>query len=201
MTEVTSVKIDDSALVIRSQQGDSSAMESLILRYQDRIYNVILKMCSNSHDALELTQETFVKVIENIDRFEQRSSFYTWVFRIAVNLTLNYCKKRVKLGFRSLDSQADAVGGHEDLILKDALFNKKAVDPEVMAQCHELQSLILGAIMKLDEDHRAVIVLRDIEGMDYGSIATVLEIELGTVKSRISRARANLRDILKAVVQ
>ena len=200
MTEAMRVKIDDSALVERSQQGDSSAMETLILRYQDRIYNSILKICSNSHDASELTQETFVKVIENIDKFEQRSSFYTWVFRIAVNLTLNYCRKKVKLGFKSLDSQI-ASGGHEGQMLKDAVYNNKAVDPETVAQCHELQTLILGAIMQLDDDHRAVIVLRDIEGMNYAGIAQVLEVELGTVKSRISRARANLRDILKAVVQ
>ena len=78
-------------------------MERLIIKYQDRIYNVILKMCQNEDDAAELTQDTFVKVIEKIGSFQGRSGFYTWVFRIAVNLTLNFCSRRVRLGFESLE--------------------------------------------------------------------------------------------------
>ena len=107
MIEASNVKIDDAVLVERCRRGDSTAMERLILRYQNRIYNVILKMCANTDDAAELTQETFVKVIENIDKFEGRSGFYTWAFRIAVNLTLNYCQRSVRLGYRSLDADDD----------------------------------------------------------------------------------------------
>ena len=85
------INIDDSELVRQCKQGDSVAMERLILKYQNRIYNVILKICADPDDAAELTQETFVKIIENIDKFQGKSKFYTWAFRIAVNLTLNYC--------------------------------------------------------------------------------------------------------------
>ena len=107
MTEAANISVDDTILVEQCRQGDSAAMQRLILKYQNRIYNTILKICANPDDAAELAQETFVKVIENIDKFQGRSSFYTWVFRIAVNLTLNYCKRSVKLGFRSLDAEDD----------------------------------------------------------------------------------------------
>ena len=107
MTEAAKIDIDDAVLVERCRRGDSSAMERLIIKYQDRIYNIILKMCANADDAAELTQETFVKVIENISDFEGRSGFYTWVFRIAVNLTLNYCQRGSRLAFRSLDAESD----------------------------------------------------------------------------------------------
>ena len=90
------VSMDDTSLVKKCQHGDSDAMEQLILKYQNRIYNVILKICADPDDAAELTQETFVKVIENIDKFEGKSRFYTWAFRIAVNLTLNYRQKNSK---------------------------------------------------------------------------------------------------------
>ena len=103
--EKHNINIDDSALVQQCQKGDSQALETLIIKYQGRIYNVILKICANPDDAAELTQETFVKVMENLDKFARRSSFYTWIFRIAVNLTLNYCKRKVKLGFRSLEAE------------------------------------------------------------------------------------------------
>ena len=98
------VRIDDAKLVEQCRRGDSAAMERLILKYQNRIYNIILKICANPDDAAELTQETFVKIIENLNKFECRSSFYTWAFRIAVNLTLNYCQRNAKLALRSLDA-------------------------------------------------------------------------------------------------
>ncbi|MHC4418415.1 MAG: RNA polymerase sigma factor [Planctomycetota bacterium] len=99
-SETANISVDDAVLVDGWRRGDSAATERLILKYQNRIYNVIMRMCANAHDAAELTQDTFVKIIENIDKFEGRSSFYTWAFRIAVNLTLNYCQRSVKLGLK-----------------------------------------------------------------------------------------------------
>jgi len=192
---------DDAVLVERCRRGDSAAMEHLILKYQDRIYNVILKICANADDAAELTQETFVKVIENIDKFQGRSGFYTWAFRIAVNLTLSYCKRSVKLGFSSLDAGDDGHNWQAREALKKFLRNDSSPDPAAVAQNKELYELIMKALMKLDGGQRAVVVLRDIEGMNYAHIAEVLDIELGTVKSRLSRARSNLREILEAVLQ
>ena len=194
-----SISINDSVLVEKSQGGDTVAMERLILKYQNRIYNVIMKMCGNADDAAELTQETFVKVIESIDKFKGRSSFYTWLFRIAVNLTLNHCQRSAKMATRSLDAEESRSDSQAGSMLKDFLSDDGAVDPAVLAQRKELCGLAMQAILKLDEPQRAVMVLRDIEGMNYAQIADVLNIELGTVRSRLSRARGHLRELLEAM--
>lgn len=165
-------------------------MSHLIVKYQDRIYNTILKICNNSDDAAELTQDTFVKVMENITAFRGKSSFYTWLFRIAVNETINFCRRRFKVPTQSLESGA-AAG-----VLTDTPEN----DPAKLAQQKEVVKLLTDAIGRLDEDHRVVLILRDIEQMSYEQIAEVLELELGTVKSRLSRARAQLRQLLETVL-
>ncbi len=201
MTERVNINIDDTVLVERCKNGDLAAMEVLILRYQNRIYNVILKMCANADDAAELTQDTFVKVLENINKFEGRSSFYTWAFRIAVNLTINHCKRSVKLGFHSLDIGDDEKSQQAQRALKDFLCDNKTPDPATVVHNRELCELTVKALIKLDDDQRTVVVLRDIEGMNYAQIANVLDVELGTVKSRLSRARANLRDILGDIIR
>lgn len=194
-----SINIDDSVLVQRSQTGDLEAMERLILKYQGRIYNVILKMCGSTDDAAELTQETFVKVIESIEKFKGRSSFYTWVFRIAVNLTLNYCQRNAKMATRSLDTEENESDSQAGKGLKEFLSDNSAADPAILAQRRELCDLAKQALLTLEEPQRAVMVLRDIEGMNYAEIAEVLNVELGTVRSRLSRARSHLREILEAM--
>jgi len=200
-SETANIKIDDAVLVERCRRGDSAAMERLILKYQNRIYNIILKMCANVDDAAELTQETFVKVIENIDKFKGKSSFYTWAFRIAVNLTLNYCQRSAKPGFRSLDAEADERNSQAKVQLKEFLSDDSSPDPAGVAQNRELWQIVVKSLTKLDDAQRAVVVLRDIEGMSYAQIAEVLNVELGTVKSRLSRARSNLREILETMVR
>ncbi len=197
--KAASINIDDSVLVQRSQTGDTAAMERLILKYQNRIFNVIMKMCGNTDDAAELTQETFVKVIESIDKFKGRSSFYTWLFRIAVNLTLNYCQRNAKIATRSLDAEQTESDNQTGQVLKEFLHDDSAIDPAVLAQRRELCDLAMQAMLQLEEPQRAVMVLRDIEGMNYAQIADVLNIELGTVRSRLSRARSHLREILEAM--
>jgi RNA polymerase sigma-70 factor (ECF subfamily) len=196
------VKINDAVLIEQYQKGDSAALERLVLKYQNRIYNVILKMCADHDDAAELTQETFVKVIENLDKFEGRSSFYTWTFRIAVNLTLNYCQRNSKVAFMSLDAEQDQQNDNKvRQALKDFLSDDSSPDPAAEVQNKELYRIAAKALVGLDEAHRAVIVLRDIEGMSYARIAEVLDIEIGTVRSRLSRARSKMREILEAILR
>ena len=192
---------DDGPLIRRSLQGDSAATEQLIRRYQNRIYNVVLKICSDVDDAAELTQETFVKILENLDRFESRSSFYTWAFRIAVNLTLNHCQRNARLAVRSLDSECEQCDSRAKLALKEFLSDDSSPDPAVVAQNKELHEVAIEALNNLDEAQKAVVVLRDIEGMSYARIAETLGIEIGTVRSRLSRARTKLRDILEAILK
>ena len=198
MGQALRINSEEDVLVEQCRNGDSRAMETLIIKYQDRIYNVILKICGNNDDAAELTQDTFVKVLQNIDKFQSRSSFYTWAFRIAVNLTINYCKRKVKLGLKSIDTQIDGNSEQTKKTLKALLKDDKSADPAAVAENKELADLILTAVMQLDDAHRTVVVLRDIEGMNYAQIADILDVNLGTVKSRLSRARSQLREIMEA---
>ncbi len=193
------ISLDDSTLVRRCQRGDSDAMSCLIVKYQDRVYNIILKICQNHDDAAELTQDTFVKVLENISSFRGKSSFYTWLFRVAVNHTLNYCKRRFKLSPVSLDAENDQFEEGKGK-LAAVLADPNGVDPAVVAQQKELSLIIVNLIGQLQQEHRVVLVLRDIEQMSYAEIAEVLRIETGTVKSRLSRARTKLRELLETVL-
>ena len=194
------VNIDEVAILARARDGDTEAMEQLILKYQGRIYNAILKICANKDDASELTQDTFVKAIEKIDDFQGKSSFYTWIFRIAVNHTLNYCKRKFKLGFDSLDRPVGSDSEQGTRALKEFLADSASPDPVALTQNKEIYELVAVAIAKLGSDQRAVVVLCDIEGMNYAQIADVLEVGLGTVKSRLARGRKNLREILDTVL-
>ncbi len=200
-SEMANIDIADTILVERCRQGDSAAMERLILKYQNRIYNVILKICANPDDAAELTQETFVKVIESVDRFKGKSSFYTWAFRIAVNLTLNYCQRGAKLRLKSLDAIGQEQDSQAGQALKEFLIDDNISDPAMEAQNKELWEIVVKSLMELDEEHRTVVVLRDIEGMNYAQIADVLRIKLGTVRSRLSRARSKLKEIMETTLQ
>jgi RNA polymerase sigma-70 factor, ECF subfamily len=195
------IRSGDVLLIEQFRRGDVAAAGQLFGKYQNRIYNVVLKICSDPDDAAELTQEAFVKILENLGKFEGRSSFYTWAFRIAVNLTLNYCQRNAKLAVRSLDSEVEQCGGRAKQALKELLSDDSSPDPETLAQNRELHEIAMAALNKLDEAQKAVLVLRDIEGMSYARIAEVLGINVGTVRSRLSRARAKLRDILEAILR
>ena len=195
------IRFEDISLVEKARQGSSEAMDRLIVKYQGRIYNTILRICANPDDAAELTQDAFVKVLEKINDFRGQSSFYTWLFRIAVNLTLNYCKRRKKLAIRSLDEQKQGQEYEAAVQLKSFLADDSSPDPAELAEKKELCELVYIALARLDDSQRAVVVLRDIEGMNYSQISETLDIELGTVKSRLSRARDNLRKIFRAVLK
>jgi RNA polymerase sigma-70 factor (ECF subfamily) len=191
------ISIDEAALVSQAMVGNMAAIEKLILKYQDRIYNTVLKLCGNEADAAELAQDSFVKAIQSLKDFRAESSFYTWLFRIAVNHTLNFCKKNNRLNFESLQNEIDE---ETEKQLKDYLVDNKSVEPSELASKKEVNSLIIKALEKLEPQQRAVIVLRDIEQMSYNDIAHTLNMEIGTVKSRIARGRKNIREIIEAAI-
>lgn len=188
------VRLEDAVLVGRVREGDMDAFGLLVTKYQDKVYNTCWRMCGHAEDARDLTQEAFFRALQSIAAFKGHSGFYTWLFRIAVNLVLSH---RRKAGYRRTVSleQGD---GHEDRTesLRERLADGSTPSPAGRVMAAELRESVETALEALDPDHRAVIVLRDVEGFDYAEIARVLEIAPGTVKSRLHRARAALRERL-----
>ncbi|MEW6249761.1 MAG: sigma-70 family RNA polymerase sigma factor [Planctomycetota bacterium] len=181
----------DAELVCQAQRGRSAAFGELVARYQDRVFNVCYRMCHNHADALDLTQSAFLKALEALPRFESRANFYTWLFRIAVNLAISRRRDATRRGAAPLDEAAHCNGR-----LPDGLERRpERVDEELERQ--ELHARVVWALQQLDEEFRAAVILKDIEELDYAAIAEVLEVPIGTVKSRIHRGRLMLRDLLR----
>lgn len=186
------VPLEDIELVEQVCSGETSAYARLVTKYQDRVFNSCWRICGNLEDARDLTQDAFLKALENIGSFRRQSSFYTWVFRVAVNLSLSHLRKTKRRRTVSLDdelgdrqTQADALS----LRMKPTTVD----DASDTAGDKEVHSRLLHALHELDDEFRAVVVLRDMEGLDYGEIGEILDVPRGTVKSRLHRARMALR--------
>lgn len=195
---VASDAFEDAALLAACRKGQMAAFGTLVERYQDRVFNAILRMCGNRDDAEELCQEAFVKALENLSRFREDSRFYTWLFRIAVNLTISRRRRGGRVKFHSLERLA---GRDEELPRpRDMLPDGREKNPaEVVAQ-DDVHERVLQELAELDDEFRAVVVMRDVEGMDYDQIAEVLKIPHGTVKSRLYRARLLLQERLRGLI-
>ncbi|GMU21738.1 MAG: DNA-directed RNA polymerase sigma-70 factor [Phycisphaerae bacterium] len=191
------VSIDDAALVESARAGDMNAFSRLVTKYQDRVLNTCWRMTGRFEDAQDLTQETFLHALEAIGTFRRQSGFYTWLFRIAVNLSISHCRRRsrtARLALHMGDGECNADAGA-------AMGHSGAQDePSARMSARETQQLVLRGLEQLEEDQRALIVLRDIESFDYRQIADILELPVGTVKSRLHRARMELRDRLKPLI-
>lgn len=192
---VPAVRFEDAVLVERAQGGDMSAFGLLVSKYQDKVYNTCWRMCGHVEDARDLTQETFFRAYQSLASFRGHSGFYTWVFRIAVNVTISHRRKAKHRRTQSLDRNEDATTPADPL--RDRVVDESAPQPASRVLVTELQQHVEKALDALDPDHRAVVVLRDLEGFDYAEIARILEVAPGTVKSRLHRARAALREQLK----
>jgi RNA polymerase sigma-70 factor (ECF subfamily) len=193
-------KFKDADLLRRSQAGDMSAFGELVGRYQDRVFNAVFRMCGNRHDAEELCQEVFVKTLEHLGQFRQDSRFYTWVYRIAMNLTISRRRRGRRVKFHSLDAASGGPDGEEEYRPRDLLTDAKSASPEEQAARSDSHEKVLAALAGLESEFRAVVVLRDIEGLNYEEIAEVLRIPNGTVKSRLYRARCMLQEQLQGLV-
>lgn len=185
----------DADLVLRVQNGETEAYGTLVRRYQDRVYNTCWRVCGNLEEARDLTQQAFLNGLERIAGFKREAGFYTWIFRIAVNLSLTHRRRAKTRRTTSLDSAAVESQNQADPLTR---LRKEAQteDPIDSAARKELQRAAAEGLASLDETQRAIIVLRDIEGFDYDDISAILEVPRGTVKSRLHRARAALRDAL-----
>jgi len=187
-------------LVERCRKGDMQAFGALVAKYQDRIYNLILRMCGRASDAEELAQETFLKAMQRIGQFRGQSRFYTWLFRIAANLTISHRRRSGRVKFQSL-------GGTEDYertqaqALTASVARRRNPGPEASAMSNETSRRVMEALEELDDEFRIVVLLRDMEDMDYAQVADVLGVPVGTVKSRLHRGRCILKEKLADLVE
>jgi RNA polymerase sigma-70 factor (ECF subfamily) len=182
---------EEPSLVRRSQQGDLTAYDELVRRYQERIYATIYHMTSNHEDANDLAQETFIKAFQAIKSFKGGSSFYTWIYRIAVNKTINFLKQRKNRTHMSLNDLDFNAEHDPDLV---ALVSDKTPRREV--NLAELQEKLNTAMQKLSEPHRLVVTLHDVQGLPHDEIAEIMGCNIGTVRSRLFYARQQLQAYL-----
>ncbi len=192
-SEPTISLLEEASLVRSVQAGDVQAYGQLIVRYQDRVFNTVWRICRDPEDARDLTQEAFLKALRAIDRFQGQSAFYTWLFRIAVNLALSHRKKAKLRLVASLNEDRDDSGTGRPMSAAERIADYRTPAPARAAELAETRERVVAALDAIDEQHRAVIILRDIEGFDYQRIADVLEVKVGTIKSRVHRARAALQ--------
>lgn len=184
--------VDENKLVNKAVKGDNSAFEALMEKHMGIIYNIALRMAANQDDAEDMTQEIMIKIFRSLGSFKGNSKFSTWIYRVAVNTCLDELKKKKNKKYLSLDAEISGDDGENQIEIKD-----DSPSPEKLAEQNELRDMVAAAVKLLSDEHRAVIVLRDIRGMSYSEIAGILGCSDGTVKSRISRARAQLKMILE----
>jgi len=187
-------------LVRQVMAGDRSALGDLLEQCHKRLFNICLRMVSNRDDAAELTQDAMLKIIEHIGDYNGKSQITTWMIRIAMNLCISHLRKRKLRRHPSLDAPA-AGGDHDDQAspLRHLLEDAGNPGPQVRVQERELIGKMHDALEQLDEQFRAVIVLRDLGELDYAQIADTLAVPVGTVKSRLFRARLALRKAMETL--
>ncbi len=186
----------------RAQKGDRSAYGQIVLVYLDRLYNAVLRLVGDREEARELTQEAFTRGLMKLDSFRGDASAYTWLFRIAVNLAISRLRKiqrhRVfSLSYSGRNGDGDHGNDDQASALVDRLAHESSPSPPQDLEKREEAEQVLSALGRLDAEYRAVLVMRDIEGFDYQQMADVLGLPLGTLKSRLFRARLALRDELR----
>jgi len=195
-TEATPAQADVSELdlVKRCQAGDAEAFDELVVRYRTRVFGMIYNMVHSEQDAWDLAQDSFLKAWKSIKRFRGQSSFYTWIYRIVMNVTIDWLrKKQVKAGGAEFD---DAIQLKEVEPASKTVPKADALPSENLEQ-REIRAEIDKAIAQLSPEHRAVILMKEIDGMQYHEIAESLGCSIGTVMSRLFYARKKLQNLLR----
>jgi RNA polymerase sigma factor (sigma-70 family) len=183
---------DDQELVARTQEGDAAAFDQLVVKYTPRLYGLVYNMTSNHEDTNDLLQDVFSKAYKAIRGFRGKSSFYTWIHSIAVNMTLNFLKKRGRRYHLSLDDVDASVQND-----KEFLELTQTSSPVREADLSELQKRLNEAMMKLSDEHRAVVTMFHIQGMPHAEISKILRVSEGTVRSRLFYANRQLQNYLE----
>lgn len=178
--------MNERELIARLQKRDEAAFEELIRQYEKKVYTLCFRMCGNSEDAEEAAQDAFLALWRGIDRFRQESSLSAWIYRLATNACIDTLRRRKK--------QSGSVSLDDEELFVDAVDTSP--QPQETVEHRETQKLLQEGLSALPEEYRKVLILREIEGLSYTEIAESASIELGTVKSRISRGRSLLRNFL-----
>ena len=189
---------DDRDLVAQARQGDMTAFSLLVEKYQDRLFNATYRLCGNYQDACELTQEAFLRALRGIAGFRSEAKFYTWLFRIALNLTRSHQRRSGRRRVRSLN---ELDGTLELASQASSLSGGASPDPSERAEQAEQNSKVVAALDLLAGQYKTVIVLRDVEDLDYQQIAQIVGVPVGTVKSRVHRGRLALRKHLAELIE
>jgi RNA polymerase sigma-70 factor, ECF subfamily len=179
----------DRILIAECLAGRSSAFGELVLRYQDRLYNAVLRIVDNSEDAQDVVQDSFVNAYQSLASFKGESEFYTWLYRIAFNAAVTLKRRR-----KTTMSIHQAVEGGVSLEPADCSLD---ISPDASLERFEEETKLYQALKRLSVEHRSVLVMNDIDGMKYEQIAEVMGVPIGTVRSRIHRARLELRALLE----
>jgi RNA polymerase sigma-70 factor (ECF subfamily) len=199
-TEATLAQADVSELdlVKRCQAGRTDAFDELVTRYRTRVFAMIYNMVHNEQDAWDLAQESFLKAWKSIRRFRRHSSFYTWIYRIVMNVTIDWLrKKQVRGGGAEFDDSVQL----KEVDPASRTLPKADPLPHERMQRSEIREKIDHAIKQLSPEHRAVILMKEIEGMQYHEIAETLGCSIGTVMSRLFYARRRLQNLLRDVYE
>lgn len=182
--------INEKELVRMAKRGEMGAFEEIISLYEKKVFTTIYYMVKNEHEVEDIAQEVFVKIYKNLKNFKEESSLYTWIYRITINVCIDELKKRKNIVY--IDEKLQTDEGEVDVQLEDI-----SKGPEQLAEDEELKRKLTACIKKLSVDQRTMIILRDIKGFTYMEIAEMTKMNLGTVKSKINRARASLKRILE----
>jgi len=182
----------DWAVVQKVQAGNVAAFDQLVQKYREHLFSVIYNMTSNREDASDLTQDTFIKAFQAIGRFKGKSSFFTWIYRIAINTTMTFLKKRSRRRFISYENIDEEVSNSE---IFERLTAKNRTEKGALVQ--ELQEKLNDSLQKLSPKHRTVVVLHEIEGLEHAEIAEITKTSVGTVRSRLHYAKQQLQSYLK----
>ncbi|MSU62593.1 MAG: sigma-70 family RNA polymerase sigma factor [Pedosphaera sp.] len=196
-TPTSSGELEDSTLIQRAQEGDLAAYDQLVRRYQKGVYATIYHMTSNHEDASDLAQETFIRAFRAIGSFRGQSLFFTWLYRIAVNKTLNFLKQRSRRAQMSLNDLDSDLLDHDSGL--GGLISDKT--PRHELNLGELQVRLNEAMLKLSEPHRLVVTLHDIQGLSHEEISKIMDCNTGTVRSRLYYARQQLQGHLSEFVK
>jgi RNA polymerase sigma-70 factor (ECF subfamily) len=188
---------DDLELVTRSQAGDTGAFNELVIRYRTRAYAMIYNMVRNEQDAWDLAQDGFLKAWKSIGKFRGQSSFYTWLYRIFMNVAIDSLRRKQIEGGTEFDDQI----GLRNIAPGAATAPKVEMEPLERISDREIRQRIDEAIAKLSPEHRTVIVMREIDGLEYTEIAEQMNCSIGTVMSRLFYARKKLQTLLKDVYE